>query len=922
MIGRLRAALMAAIAVIASSATAQDQASAPLVIGVEVTSPHILPSPRPEQLLADLPGRPLSRLMVRDSLDRLWALNVFERVEVETVDEPGGIRLRYRVVRRPSLERLDWRGDLGLSAPDLAATAALALGGPADPARLERARSEVLARLKREGYRGATVQLDVRENPATNGRDVEAVVAAGPQARVRHIEITGLARAEEKPLRKALGLDEGDRFREQALRDGVRAIEQHLHDHGFFETHVTAPEPAWDSASNRVDVTVQVVEGPLTTVEFEGRNVLAERTLRARLTFADARLVDEIEVRASAEQIERGYREAGHHFVGVSGSFGGTAPERTVTFRIDEGPRVFVETVGFEGVTPALEPRLRDQMQTRRASFQLPFLPRGLFVEETLTQDVRALLRYLRSQGYGQAEIGPPRTTFNDDRSRARIVIPVVEGPRRTVSGVTVTGNAAVTTSRILTAIGLRPGDPWDEVKADDGRRKVEQVYLIRGRPGTVVSLTVTEADGGVAVAYAVHEGEPTRVGQVLISGLTSTERYVVERELQFKPGDPLTAVALSETRRRLDDTHVFDRVTVEPQGARTAPFRDVQIDVREAKPWRLEFGLGYETEEGVRGFITLGHDNLFGTGRSISLTERASEKGDRAELRYREPWLLGTVWQGETVAFSERKDEIGYESDRLGTTLTAQRDFLTRRFTPEEPTDHPRRLRGGLQYRLEHFRRDDIEPELLAEGITSRDDVVGSVMPFVTLELRDTPADPKRGSFHYSSLEAGSTGLGGSVNFLKFRLENSWFISWPPPTVFAVSTRLGLAAPYGSTDDLVIEDRFKAGGSTTIRGYKQDRVGPIDAADNPLGGDLLVLLNLEWRFPIWRFLGGVTFFDVGTVAPRVQDFSFAEFFPGVGGGLRITTPIGPIRLDVGYGLKKVSDHDRIQVYLTVGHAF
>ncbi|HSF05430.1 MAG TPA: POTRA domain-containing protein, partial [Methylomirabilota bacterium] len=917
MIRRLLATL-AAVPAVVSAAVAADTPSAPLVTGVEVTSPHILPSPRPEQVLTDLAGRPLSRERVRESLDRVWALGVFATVEVEAVPEPGGVRLRYRVSRHPHLERLDWTGNLGLPAPDLAATARLALGGPADPERLERARSEVLARLKREGYLDATVALDVREHAATNGRAVMVQVAAGEPARVGRVELAGLARADAAALLKALGLAEGALFRERAWRDGRRAVEQGLHEQGFFEARVTALEPAWDRATNRVDLTVQVVEGPLTRVEFSGRNALPEKALRERLTFADGRAVDQVEVAASSDQVARAYRAAGHHFVQVTGTLGGDAAERIVTFDIVEGPLVSVESVTFEGLATLPDSRLREQMQTRPRKLAIPGLPRGLFVEETLSLDMRALRRYLRAEGYAEAEVGPPRMEFSDDRTRVRIMLPVVEGARRMVAAVGVTGNRAVFTEPILETIGLRPGDPWDDVKAEDARGRVEQLYQRRGYRGTAVSLTITETPGAVSATYAITEGELTRVGQVLISGLTVTKPYVVERELQFKPGDPLTAVDLAETRRHLDATRIFDRVDVEPRGVPGAPFRDVEIDVREAKPIRLEFGVGYATEEGFRGFVTLGHDNLFGTGRSIAGRERVSERGDRTELFYREPWIFGTIWAGEAVGFRERKEEIGFVSDRLGTTFTAQRDFLTRFFRPEEPTDHPRSLRGGLRYRFEQFRRSDIDPELLAEGTTERDDLVGSLTPFLSLELRDQPADPRHGSYHFTSFEAGSTGLGGEVNFVKFILEDSWFIGWPPPTVLAISTRLGVAAPYGGTDDLVIEDRFKAGGSTTIRGYREDRVGPLDAIGNPLGGDLRVLVNLEWRFPIWRFLGGVTFFDVGAVTPRVSDFSIGDFFPGIGSGLRITTPIGPIRLDLGYALRKIPDEDRLQVYLTV----
>jgi outer membrane protein insertion porin family len=896
--------------------------AAPSVTGVEVTSLHLLPSPRPEQFLTDLVGQPLSRDRVRASLDRLWALGVFDSVEVEEIEEPGGIRLRYRVTRRPLLEQLDWTGDLGLAAPDLAATAALALGGPADPERLARARTEVLARLNREGYLGATVNLQVSDNPATNGRAVTFVIAAGAQARVRHVEITGLVHAEAKPLYKALDLDDGDRFRERALHDGVRAVEDRLHQDGFFEARVTAREPVWNAATHQVDITVQVVEGPHTTVEFRDREALSEKALRERLTFADARIVDEVEVRASAEQLERAYRDNGYADAHVTGTLGGDAAERTVSFAIAQGPRVRVESITFEGAAPKLERDLREQMRTHTTGLSLPGWPRGLYVEDTLTEDVRALRRYLRSQGYPQAEVGPPRTTFSEDRTLARIVIPVVPGPRRTIEAVSVTGNRVLSTDQILKVVGLRRGDPWDETKLDEARRKVEQLYQRRGYHRTVVTAKATEVGEGMTVAFDIVEGELTRVGRVLISGLTATQRQVVERELQIKPGDPLNAVDLSESRRRLDATRIFDRVDVEVQGPADAPFRDVEVMVREAKPWRFEFGVGYATEEGFRGFVTFGNDNLFGTGRSASVTERASEKGDRTELQYRHPWLFGTEWQGEVVLFRETKDEKGFISDRRGATFTAQRDLLPWLFRPDEPTDHPKGLRGGLRYRIEEFRRHDIDPNLLTDGTTERDETVGSVTPFLALELRDNPADPHGGSYHYASFETGSSHLGGSVNFVKFVLENTVYIPWPRSTVLALAGRLGLATPYGATEDLVIEDRFKAGGSTTIRGYRDERVGPVDASNNPEGGDLRLLFNVEWRFPIWRFLGGVTFFDAGMVTPRVRDFAFDQFFPGAGAGLRITTPIGPLRFDMGYALRQLRDEDRLQFYVTVGNAF
>ena len=818
---------------------------------------------------------------------------------------------------------MDWTGDLGLAAADQAAAAALANGGPAEPERLERARLDVLARLHRDGYLGANVWVDTRENPATNGRAVTFVVAAGFEAYVGRVEIEGLAHADAKPLRKALGFGEGDVFRERPYREGIRAFDEELRKQGFFEARVTTHESAFDPALNRVDITLQVVEGPQTIVEFVGRDALKESELREKLTFGEAPVLDEIEVRASAEQLARAYREAGYHFVKVTGTLGGDAATHRVMFNIEAGPRVSVQSIAFEGATSLPAAKLQDQMQTRPAGL-IPFgVFRGLYVEEQLTRDIQVVRQYLRTQGFAAAEVGPPRTTFSDDRTHVAIVIPVVEGPRKKVAGVVVTGSKLVPLDLIHKAIGYRAGDPWDGIRAEEARRKIEQLYQRRGYRGTTVSLTTADTPDGFQATYAVQEGEVTRVGQILVSGLTVTKLEIVMRELPFKYGDPLTAVDLAEARRRLDATRLFDRVDVEAQGDPDAPYRDVAVALREAKPWRLEFGGGYSTDEGFRGFVTIGQDNLFGTGRSIALRERVSQKGDRTELEYREPWIFGTEWQAEAIAFRERKDEIGFVSDRLGTTLTLQRELLRELFRPEEPTDHPRSLRGSLRYRLEQFRRHDIDPDLIQSGaIEERDDLVTSITPSLALELRDQPSDPRSGSFHYASFEVGTTALGGNVDFVKFRLEDSWLIPWPPPTVLAFSTRLGLAAPYGQSNALVIEDRFMAGGSTTVRGYKLDMVGPLDASGNPVGGNMQLLLNLEWRFPIYRWLGGVTFFDAGAVTPTIKDFSLNDFYPGVGGGLRITTPIGPIRLDVGYALRQVDQDNRIQVYLTIGQAF
>jgi outer membrane protein insertion porin family len=233
------------------------------------------------------------------------------------------------------------------------------------------------------------------------------------------------------------------------------------------------------------------------------------------------------------------------------------------------------------------------------------------------------------------------------------------------------------------------------------------------------------------------------------------------------------------------------------------------------------------------------------------------------------------------------------------------------------------RGLRVALRYEISEVNRFDIDPTLLEEDVEPGRQRIATLTPEVTLDRRDLPLDPHRGSFHLVSVRGGGSALGGEADFVATRLETHWFFDWLPPTVLVVSARLGLAEPLAADDTLPIEERFFAGGAATVRGYRERRLGPLDARGNPAGGNGLAVFNVEWRFPIWRWFGGTVFFDTGAVTAEVEDLAPDELRSGVGAGLRLSTPVGPVRLDVGYPLDRVENQDqKPRVYLSIGHPF
>jgi len=886
-----------------------------LVTGVDLVSPYRLPEERVRAAIGELAGRALSRDAVRASLDRLWGLGLFSAIRVDEIPEHGGVRLRYALTPRPLVSRIRWEGKAGLDLADLAAAAGLATGEEASAERLDRARRDLLARYHREGFFAARVEIRVDAVPDSNERDVIVVLASGERARLGDVRISGDTGLASTALDRVLDLSAGSRYGEVRVRDQVRAVQERLRRDGFYQARVTASDPDWDPTTNRVSLDVVVTAGPRFRVELDGRSAIPERALLSRLTFQTSGVVDEFEQQASAREIEAAYRELGYHFARVEPEPAPDGDAHVLRFRIHEGPRVLVESVAFAGNQTVPSDRLAKAIETGQSGL----FRRAVFRQDTLDRDVRALVTFLHTDGYPEAMAGPAEVTFSEGDSRARIVIPIVEGPRITVGALTVEGERVLSAREILAVLPFKPGDPWDPVQVEDGQRAIERLYSGRGFGSAIVRLDTARRDSTAEVRYRIEEGEPTRIGRIVVRGLVLTREDVVRRNLPFHLGDVLIPDRILEGQRRLAELPAFASVSIDPLRPPPEPFADVDVTIRERKPWHLDLGVGYGNADGARGFIEVGHDNVFGIGATASIRQRLSAGGqstsflERTDAIGRVPFILGTPWWADLDLFQQRSSQLGYDLFEYGVLLGIHRDLWPERI---------KGLRGDLRYRIQSVTYSNVDPTLVAADVTPGTQVVASITPIFTLDRRDDRLDPKRGSLHLLSVETGSAAFGSDIDFVKARLETSWFLDWLPPTVIVVAGRLGLATPFGSSPALSIQDRFFAGGATTIRGYREDKVGPLDARGNPTGGNALAILNLEWRFPIWRWIGGAVFVDTGTVTPEVRDLKLDTFRTGVGGGISIKTPVGPVRVDVGYALSPIPGDSRTQVSVTVGNPF
>ncbi len=645
---------------------------------------------------------------------RLWGHGLFSSIRVEEVPGPGGIRLRYALAARPLIRHIDWEGESGLDIAEVVAVAGLAIGEEISQARLAQAERDMLTRYQREGYLAARAILTTKPVPNSAERDVVVFLNSGDQARVGTVAIEGDTGLPRRQIDKALKLDTDDPYRESLARDGARAAEERLRQEGYYEARVTLAPPDWRRENNRVDLTFRVAAGPRYRVEFEGREALPESVLKAQLTFPASGTVDQFEQQASAQQIAAAYRERGYHFATVTVAESRDADAPVIRFAIDEGPRVTVEGVAFTGHFTGSSERLAKQIETRPPGL----FHRGLFRQDVLDRDVGVLLAHLRSLGYAEARVGPPEVTLLR-RPRARADLhPDRGGPEG--SPWARSSSRAITSSRL--ARSRRPcrssaALPYEARLVEDGQRAIERLYSDRGYNGAVVRSETSRQGSTVDMRYDIDEGEQTRIGRVLLRGLLLARESVVRRTLPFRSGDVLVPRVLLDGQRRLGEFPAFDSVSVDPLRPPPDPFADVEVTLRERKPWHLDFGLGYSNADGARGFIELGHDDVFGSGASLSIRQRLSAGGEstgdaqRTDVIGRVPYVLGTPWWIDVDLFQETSSQLGYDLQQAGIWVDVHRELF-----PELIKG----LRGDLRYRLESVRFSNVDPTLVTSDVTA----------------------------------------------------------------------------------------------------------------------------------------------------------------------------------------------------------
>lgn len=623
-----------------------------------------------------------------------------------------------------------------------------------------------------------------------------------------------------------------------------------------------------------------------------------------------------------------------------------------VIYDITPGQRYDLEEIRIEGTNVISKGDVSGDLQSQEDSFlggvpffeNLPFIggyARGLTSNDRLRRDREMIRRRLADLGFRSARVDS-RLAVTPESENLIVIFAVEEGPRSTIADVALRGNYVLTSDELRQVMTVAEGQNFSLTEVRQGVQQINRAYGDRGYLSAATELSVIDLpDNRVRLVYSINEGPRTIIGEIAIEGATITEQEAIRRFLAFAPGEELTPTKIRLTQRDLYGTGAFREVNIntEPLGGSDESLHRVKVSVTETKPLLLIYGLGYSTDEGPRGLIELSHNNLFGRINTGTMRLRASRREQLAQLQYGNPRPFGRKWpllfsvfynrNGDLRTFIRRRMVNGEEQQD-----TAGRSFGLTRFATFVQTE---RKFGELtwirfRYNFENVNLFNLENIPLVE-LTRNERAIrlGMFSMGISHDTRDSILNPTRGQLMSADYSLASRILGGNESFNKFFGNYQHYYTIDPETPFlgntvlAFAARLGLAAAFRVTDRdgdgvitepeerLPISERFFAGGSTTLRGFRFEEAGPQGILEPrnetelptlvPLGGDALAIFNFELRYPLTERLRLVPFYDLGNVFRRTRDLSFSGMTNTIGLGLRFNTPIGPVGVDYGYML-------------------
>lgn len=655
----------------------------------------------------------------------------------------------------------------------------------------------------------------------------------------------------------------------------------------------------------------------IAAIVFQGNDKVSERKLKKEIDSAIGLPLDEVVVKRDENKIIELYEKKGFPNAKITYDIerNDNTGSGTVVFTIDEGERLKIGAISFVGNDSIGAGDLEDLLETTAYVWVWSWISGGgRKLHEQFEDDLDKLRNYFKDNGFLDVEIRQSDVVIEHPKEGwMNITIHINEGRQYYVGAIELKGNTLYTAQEILSVTDLNTGDVFSPTKINQAVEAIKDYYGAVGYLDTFVRAERSPnlETGNIDLSFVVSESEKFIVESITLQGNTKTKSNVIVRELALAPGDTFDLVRMKTSQARLQNTRYFEDVNLSPEATNIPGRRNLRITVKEGRTGNLTFGAGFSSVEQIVAFaeITQSNFDLFnyrsmfqGAGQKFRFRFSVGTRSNSIVLSFEEPWVYHRRLAFGFELFHTESEFNSADYDEMRTGFEV---YLRKRLFEV--------VEGRLSYRLENVEINDIEvdaPQAIKDEAGSR-----SVSKLGLTLLRDTRDNflfPTRGSRLQSISEVAGGPLFGQTDYIKQEFRGSqWFLlsDYGEQTI-QLSGRVGSIIPYNDSR-VPFFDRYFLGGPYTMRGFDFRDVGPREqGSDEPIGGNTMGLVNIEYTFRVVEPLRLAAFYDWGFVNSNDTDFDVGDYSDNWGVGLRIMLLGAPLNLDFGFPISTDNFND------------
>ncbi|MFP4547127.1 MAG: outer membrane protein assembly factor BamA [Fidelibacterota bacterium] len=578
-----------------------------------------------------------------------------------------------------------------------------------------------------------------------------------------------------------------------------------------------------------------------------------------------------------------------------------------------------VTSIKFEGNKVIEDQLLSKQINTRDMNLKEKIFfwkKTPEFSSMILENDLERLQRIYQRNGFLEAEISK-ELAVNDNREKVSVIININEGQPVILKEIIYREHNPDSERKIIASIdkdiALHEGQRFQDANIYSAIDYLNRKYRNKGYPfvriekEVVVNMPAYEA----TVRFTIYPGVKAKMGKVIFEGNSLITRSFLKKKLAFEQGDVYSQEALEESQQEIFETGLFNYAIIRTKkdSIRNGSL-PILIKVKELPQWSFEGGVGYGTEDRYRISTELLKRHFFGGARKLLLqAKRSYYLPVSLDVKLIQPDLFNREIDLVLNPFFSREREESYEVDRLGTGITLQK-----KLSPE--------ISSYLTYSLEQANLLD-KTLAKSDSILLTDQLIhnkSGITLGISKNSTDNIFEPTKGSRQEGYFTYMGLGFQSKYHYYQLGIETRHYKQVSPGYVLAGRIHTGIINPLQQDQSTPIEDRYLIGGASSLRGWARNTISPRNEEGEAIGGNIMFETSAELRFPIYDILSGTLFIDAGNVWREFEQFDFSDLYYGTGMGLRVATPIGPIRLDVGIPL--FQENYNPQFFISLGHAF